>query len=843
MTNDKLCFMVPDYTYLWRRNFYCTFGGLKLCISINPKQTMYSRRIMLFVAIGLAFLQSYADIPNGYYNQADNCSGPVLKTKLHEIIEDGTRLSYGSGTNKTWWGFYITDRRPDGSVWDMYSTNVRYFGDRGSSVGGMNIEHSFAKSWWGGTKNDAYKDLFHLNPSDADANSRRSSYPMGIVESPAHWENGSIKVGDNTFGNDYSSWCFEPEDQYKGDFARAYFYMATCYEDITWDVSHIYAQHALSGDHYKVFKDWYIDLLLEWHRNDPVSQKEIDRQKAIYSLQHNRNPFIDYPCLVEYIWGNKQGETVDFDALMSTVDDNYLSSDDKSGCTCEITTPTLTSPRSGSIVEVGNANLNETVSKSIEVVGVLVSENVQVSLSGSNANCFTINKSTFTAAELLDTASMTISYHPTALGEHTATLTFSSNELSRTTTVEIKGQCLAQLSEPMDADYYFATTDATEAQTKRFTIKGTNLANDVTLSVSGISASNFTLSETQLTKDRVMAGVEVVLTYLPVIGNQEATLSISSADFETRTIGLHGVCSFSVLEATDLTDNGFTANWTNANVDNYVLDVYSKAVSGNEPVLLFEEETLSTGIVNSNDYLGTSGTVYDETSKGALRLGTSSGDGSLILKNVDAPMGGTVYVKAQAYNNDASVLLVKQGAETLLEQDLSSNIEEYAIEFSALTESETIVLSQGTRGERVILYTIRVEIGGETIVNVSVNGFPCSVGNVQEYAVSGLAQGIYYYTVTPQGLSVSEEMTVKLDNGSMLVPSEQTVYQYYIYNGTLEVLHLGNDATVRLFDMYGRLLADLHHQVGNCRIDMAQRGVYLLQIEEDDKKTVIKLIY
>lgn len=117
------------------------------------------------------------------------------------------------------------------------------------------------------------------------------------------------------------------------------------------------------------------------------------------------------------------------------------------------------------------------------------------------------------------------------------------------------------------------------------------------------------------------------------------------------------------------------------------------------------------------------------------------------------------------------------------------------------------------------------------------------MGDVQEYAVTGLAHGTYYYTVTPQGLPVSEEITVKLDNGSSLVSAEQTAYQYYIYNGTLEVLHLGNDATVRLYDMYGRLLTGLHHQTGSCRIDMAQRGVYLLQVEENDKKTVIKLIY
>jgi endonuclease I len=111
--------------------------------------------------------------------------------------------------------------------------NKRYFSGNGGSVSGMNIEHSVAKSWWGGTNNNAYKDLYHLNPSDATANSARSNYPLGI-NNGSKFDNGSIKVGNNTYSTEYSGLCFEPLDEYKGDFARAYMYMFTCYEDLSW---------------------------------------------------------------------------------------------------------------------------------------------------------------------------------------------------------------------------------------------------------------------------------------------------------------------------------------------------------------------------------------------------------------------------------------------------------------------------------------------------------------------------------------------------------------------------------------------------------------------------------
>ncbi|MBR1929255.1 MAG: endonuclease [Paludibacteraceae bacterium] len=297
------------------------------------------KKITLLAAF-FACLVAFAEkMPDGYYQSADGKQDEELKTALYNIIKVGSRQGYGSGS---WTVFYYSDRREDGSVWDMYSDTVRYFTNPGTAVSGMNIEHSFAKSWWGGTKNDAYKDCYHLNPSESTANSARSNYPLGVVTNVTKTA-GSLKIGTNPEyktlyprknGNDFMIW--EPKDEYKGDFARAYFYMATCYQDLTWRIDNddVGSKFAMQNDNYLEFQEWEQQVLLDWHRMDPVSQKEITRMDAVSDYQHNRNPFIDYPCLVEYIWGNKQGQKVDFKKLKNTADSDWLTSLDMSGCTC-----------------------------------------------------------------------------------------------------------------------------------------------------------------------------------------------------------------------------------------------------------------------------------------------------------------------------------------------------------------------------------------------------------------------------------------------------------------------------------------------------------------------------
>ncbi|MDR1543864.1 MAG: endonuclease [Prevotellaceae bacterium] len=261
------------------------------------------RKTILLLIYSLIFsVLGRAQIPAGYYYIADGKKKAELKSYLSAIILQAQMLSYGSGEGATWQGFYSTDRNSaNNSVVDMYSPTVRYFSENYGSVSGMHIEHSLPKSWWGGRQNNAYKDLFHLYPADGQANIIKNNLPMGEVGS-ASFNNGVTKVGANNFSY-YLGKVFEPADDFKGDFARSYMYMVTAYENFGSESNHYWNSPMINNNTYPVWQKWAIDLLLKWHRQDPVSQKERLRQEAVFQIQGNRNPFIDYPNLVEYIWG------------------------------------------------------------------------------------------------------------------------------------------------------------------------------------------------------------------------------------------------------------------------------------------------------------------------------------------------------------------------------------------------------------------------------------------------------------------------------------------------------------------------------------------------------------
>ena len=155
----------------------------------------------------------------------------------------------------------------------------------------------------GGTDEPMYTDLHHIIPTDRLANSQRSAWPLGEVDD-VQWTNGSSYLGYGTFGNNSTNLTFEPADEYKGDFARIYFYMATCYMDKNFTQGGKGFKVFMSGT--ANFNSKALDLYLEWHRNDPVSQKEIARNNKVAKKQGNRNPFVDEPELAEYIWGKKK---------------------------------------------------------------------------------------------------------------------------------------------------------------------------------------------------------------------------------------------------------------------------------------------------------------------------------------------------------------------------------------------------------------------------------------------------------------------------------------------------------------------------------------------------------
>lgn len=294
------------------------------------------RRHFVLLAGLIAILPVLAeDIPAGFYDAINGKQDAALKTALSLIVRDGDRYEYGTtayhtsnnppewqkGDLKaygTWQALPFTDYLPGNQVWDMYSNCVRYYPNKlGESGCSLNIEHCLPKSWWGWNKDDtrdsswvAYKDLFNLNPSDQRANGQKSNYAPGHVSNADKFDNGSFRMS-SAKKSEYGYICFEPAEEYRGDFARTYFYMVTAYEHIGWSA---YPQY-VSDENYLMFSDAIIQVLLDWHRSDPVSDKEICRADRISDIQCNRNPYIDYPELVEYIWGNKKGQAVNLSSL------------------------------------------------------------------------------------------------------------------------------------------------------------------------------------------------------------------------------------------------------------------------------------------------------------------------------------------------------------------------------------------------------------------------------------------------------------------------------------------------------------------------------------------------
>ena len=255
------------------------------------------------LVIALTFALIAVAQPANYYNSANGLTGHQLKVALHGIIKGHTSISYA----QLWNAFWSTDNKGNGVVWDMYSDRpngtppyVYYLGqDQCGNYSGegdcYNREHSWPQSWF---NNDgiARTDLHHIFPVDGWVNNKRANFAFGEVGS-ASWtsQNGSKLGSCKTPG--FSGTVFEPIDEYKGDFARAIMYMSVRYytEDGSWSSSDMTTKSEI--------QPWAIDLLLRWNEQDPVSDKEKERNEAIYNdYQYNRNPFVDHPEYARMIW-------------------------------------------------------------------------------------------------------------------------------------------------------------------------------------------------------------------------------------------------------------------------------------------------------------------------------------------------------------------------------------------------------------------------------------------------------------------------------------------------------------------------------------------------------------
>ncbi len=253
------------------------------------------RGVLTLVALAVAGFVS-AQPGNGYYDKIDGLGKAELKLALKSVISNHKQLDYSSDLPVAYRQVYYNDN-DSAYVYDMFSNEQYTY-----SSSRWNREHVIPNSWWGGVRNKAYSDVFSVIPAESTANNRKSNYPVGEVKTVT-WTNDCIKVGNPESGQGGAyNYVFEPADEYKGDFARIYFYVATCYSDIEWG-SRSTVKSEIECEDWPTLHEWLYRLLLKWHNDDPVSEKEIKINNDAEAVQGNRNPFIDYPVLADYIWG------------------------------------------------------------------------------------------------------------------------------------------------------------------------------------------------------------------------------------------------------------------------------------------------------------------------------------------------------------------------------------------------------------------------------------------------------------------------------------------------------------------------------------------------------------
>ena len=271
---------------------------------------LYSLILLLIMTVFIVFSLGGNNVNaasyDTYYSSVNTTSGETLVSSLTNIISNGYKqLGYSNRLS----AYPTTDMKPGTNyLWDMYSNENYTIDDNGESASteglGFNTEHSIPQSWFDKAE-PMRSDLFHIYPTDIRVNSIRGSYLYGETDNPTETTNNGSKLGPSSFSG-YNGVVFEPIDDYKGDFARTYFYMATRYSSKLngWT----------AGESKKVFKGSYpylteyaINLFTKWHNEDPVSEKEINRNNAVYEIQKNRNPYIDHPEYVNTIWGGEYG--------------------------------------------------------------------------------------------------------------------------------------------------------------------------------------------------------------------------------------------------------------------------------------------------------------------------------------------------------------------------------------------------------------------------------------------------------------------------------------------------------------------------------------------------------
>jgi len=376
------------------------------------------KKALSILILTFAVCGATATYRQGYYDKMDGKRKEALKSAAKECVYRHQMLQYYE--LPTYWQFSdVYPDKVDGCErwWEMYSDNIYLIRRDQSakssfSANHMQREHAVPKSWWksGGSVEytPAYSDMWNLYPSDASANQAKLNYPLGTTDNPS-FDNGVTRVGPAAPGQGGgSAYVFEPANEYKGDFARAFFYMATVYDDLPWVYNYMFTQGS-----YPTLVTWARETLLQWARFDPVSQKEIDRNDAVEVSQGNRNPFIDFPELAEYIWGTRTAET-------------FIISEQAGGVVTPPITgdPEISKPINGESLDFGQTAVGATKNVPLEINGQNLTSPLSVRIVGNNSDSFATSLSQIPASNINigNTFLLNISFTPQTIGRHTARL-------------------------------------------------------------------------------------------------------------------------------------------------------------------------------------------------------------------------------------------------------------------------------------------------------------------------------------------------------------------------------------------------------------------------------------
>lgn len=478
---------------------------------------------LIFIASGFSIL---AEAPAGYYTslELDGKNTSTLRTALQNIITTNhTTVGYSG----LWNAYATTDINPStGNIWDMYSNcsftcpDDQNSGTNGTECTNYNREHTTPRSWFNSIE-PINSDLFNVYPTDTYVNAQRSNYPYGEVGETTIMEtfgNGSL-LGYSNFST-YTGMVFEPIDEYKGDFARTFFYMATRYADICSDWASNSPEAAVVYGTNLGFTPYAIELFLKWSREDPVSEKEANRNDAVYTKQYNRNPFIDFLGLEEYIWGNKTMELF------------YVGGSTQN-------TPVVNSPSSANITDVSanlGGNITSTGNSTITESGIYYSltdgftngEGIKITGSANDTGPFYIpvtglNKNT--------------NYYFKAFATNSLGTGYSSQARFITTGSTDNKISVGNIRESGAMLQYGIVKKPT---TKSLLIKTKSITGNLTVAITGIA---FDVSSAIINQQDAENGYTLYVTFNPTsVGSYTGTLTISGGGLVSNyQVNLSGI--------------------------------------------------------------------------------------------------------------------------------------------------------------------------------------------------------------------------------------------------------------------------------------------------------------